>query len=80
MVFEKEQILKLLELSDEELLPRLNVVLEALGVPPQSRETLLSDAGELRKKAQNISEFDLYKARLLLGEEQLKNLLAILGQ
>lgn len=79
-MFEKEQILKLLDLSDEELMPRINAVLEVLGVPAEARETLFSDTEALREKARNINEFDLYKVRLLLGDEKLRDVLSVLGQ
>ena len=68
----------ILEQSDEELLPRVRVVMDVLGLTQEQRDTLLSDLPLLRQKAREVSEFDLYRARLLLGEEQLENLIRIL--
>lgn len=79
MLVEKEQIQKLLNMTDEELLPRLSAALNVLGVPSEAHGELLGDLDLLRKRAKEVSDFDIYKARLLLGEDGMQNLLSVLG-
>ncbi|MBQ2730685.1 MAG: hypothetical protein IJF24_01535 [Clostridia bacterium] len=78
MNLDRRRMDAILEQSDEELLPRVRVVMDVLGLTQEQRDTLLSDLPLLRQKAREVSEFDLYRARLLLGEEQLENLIRIL--
>lgn len=78
MNLDRRRMDAILEQSDEELLPRVRAVMDVLGLTKEQRDTLLSDLPLLRQKAREVSEFDLYRIRLLLGEEQLENLIRIL--
>ena len=78
MNLDRRRMDAILEQSDEELLPRVRAVMDVLGLTQEQRDTLLSDLPLLRQKAREVSEFDLYRIRLLLGEEQLENLIRIL--
>ena len=78
MNLDRRRMDAILEQSDEELLPRVRAVMDVLGLTQEQRDTLLSDLPLLRQKAREGSEFDLYRIRLLLGEEQLENLIRIL--
>ncbi|MBR6530708.1 MAG: hypothetical protein IKT43_04760 [Clostridia bacterium] len=78
MHYEKQVVANLLKESDEALIPRIRAVMDALGLPIEAQEKLLSDMPALRQKAENVSEFDLYRARLWLGEDGVKNLMSIL--
>ena len=68
----------ILEQSDEELLPRVSAVMDVLGLSEEQKRELLGDLPLLRQRAREVSEFDLYRIRLLLGEEQLENLIRTL--
>lgn len=78
MTVDRNRIAAILAQSDEELLPRVRAVLEVLGVDGEGQAKLLEDTALLRQRASEISEFDLYRARLLIGEEQLENILRVL--
>ncbi len=78
MNLDRTRISNLLSLSDGELLPRVRAVMDVLGMDQEAQQHVLSDLPSLRQRAEEITEFDLYRARLLLGEEQLENLIRIL--
>lgn len=80
MNLEKERIRTILNQSDEELLPKVQAVLCALEIPQEMQEKLLCDLPELRRKAEEIRDADLYKARMFLGDEELSRLIGILEQ
>lgn len=78
MQWDRKRVDAILAQSDSELLPKAKAVMEALGLSAETQAKVLSDLPGLREKASEVSEMDFYKARMLLGEEELARLVAML--
>lgn len=78
MNLDLSRVNSILAQSDEQLYPKVAAVMDALGLSPHAKEKVLSDLPALRERAQTLTEADVYKARRMLGDEQLQNLVSML--
>lgn len=78
MNWDPKRVDAILAQSDEELLPKVEMVMEALGLPEHLRRRVRGDMGSIRERASQIGEEDLARAEAMLGDETLTELVALL--
>ncbi len=78
MHLEQERVEKILSQSDEELRPKVQAVMGALGLSGHLQRQILRDLPALRQKAEEFTQEDFERLQQALGEDTVRELIGML--